>query len=161
MHFMSTGKRREGPLRKVMTRFPKLKIQRNLGRFSLENGQAVDVLHLVLTVLGEIIWLLPWLLICCVSLVTEGTEVSLGCAQAGEAAAPADASAAAAGLAPAMLEKSVFSWWKPGVCPIPAFSSHLEDCLKARNFYIPSFLKSSRIALNSLCSLTLGNGGGC
>jgi len=55
MHFMSTGKRREGPLRKVMTRFPKLKIQRNLGRFSLENGQAVDVLHLVLTVLGEII----------------------------------------------------------------------------------------------------------
>lgn len=74
---MSGRKRREGPLRKVMTCFPKLLIHAALDRFSLENGEAVGVLHLVLNVLGEIIWLLP----CCVGLVTERTGVSLGCAE--------------------------------------------------------------------------------
>lgn len=88
---MRTGKRREGPLRKGMTRFPKLKIRPNSDRFSLENGQAVGVPHLALTLLAEIVWLLPCLLICCVGLVTEGTKVSLGCTEDREAASPAEA----------------------------------------------------------------------
>lgn len=78
---MSVRKRREGPLCKVMTCFPKLIMHATLDPLSLENGEAVGVLHLVLNVLGEITWLLPYLLLCCVGLVMERTEVSLGCAE--------------------------------------------------------------------------------
>lgn len=62
----------------IMMWFPKLKICPNLYQVSLESGQAVDVLYLLLVVLLEIIWLLPHLLICCICLVIERNEVFLG-----------------------------------------------------------------------------------
>lgn len=68
-------------MHKVVMYFTKLKICPILHQFSLDSGQAVDVLHLLLMLLLQIIWLLLFLLICCICLVVERPKVSLGCTE--------------------------------------------------------------------------------
>lgn len=130
------GERRGGPLHKVIMYFPKLRICPILHCFSLESGQAVDVLHLLLVLLLQIIWLLPYLLICCICLVMERTEVSLRCAEdLGSCFCCSMLSNRGTGKGCIYLIKAKC------VCLIPVFSFHLEDSLKARKFYVFSFLK--------------------